>query len=424
MAISAVILSFISISADRFAGAGGTGAFGGIIGRDPEGARLLLATIAGSMITVAGVAYSVTVVALTLASSQFGPRLLTNFMQDTGNQIVLGTFIATFLYCLLVLLAVIGNSGAEFVPTISLSIAMGLALVSVAVFIFFVHHAAESIHVENILAKVSHNVDTTMDRVFASSPGDGWSDAEEAGSMPGAAIEGVPICSTRSGYLQAIDRSSLLQLAEQNELVVQCQCRPGSFIISGAVLAVAAQQQDSDLSDLVVANIRRSFLLGHRRTYEQDVEFALDQLVELGVRSLSPGINDPFTAMMCLDRLGAAISRVIKERPPPSRFFDAAGRLCLVEVPFPRESLVNLAFNQIREQGVGHTAVIVRLLATLGAVAQRSSDPQLNSLLLQHAKLALESYRQQSHNAHDLNTVHLAYRGVVASIQQDRPRCH
>ena len=204
-------------------------------------------------------------------------------------------------------------------------------------------------------------------------------------------------------------------MAEENELVIHCQYRPGSFIIQGAVLAVATPK--SDLSDHVVARIGRSFLLGHRRTYEQDVVFALDQLVEIGVRALSPGINDPFTAMMCLDHLGSAISRVGNERSAPRCFFDSAGNPRLVEVPFTKEGLVGLAFNQIREQGSGHISVIVHLLETLRAVAQQSNGSGMNLALLCHAELVLESYRQRHNNGHDLNILNMVYRTTVESIR-------
>jgi uncharacterized membrane protein len=257
-----------------------------IYGGGAEGARALLSAVAGSMITVAGVAFSVTVVALTLASQQFGPRLLRNFMRDRGNQIVLGTFIATFIYCLLVLRAVRGTDNGGFVPHFSVTVGLVLALASLGVLIYFIHHATTSIRASSIVAAVACDLEDAIDRLFPSKSGAGLS---SPGHDPSAMIpenfdrRARCIPAPESGYLQVIDSDCLMSLAVEQDLILSLPYRPGHFVHAGcALLSVwpAERLTDSTLKDLADA-----FILGDERTLIQDVEFSINQLVEIAVRA-------------------------------------------------------------------------------------------------------------------------------------------
>jgi uncharacterized membrane protein len=269
MAITAVVLAFITIAVDASVGQGWTRSLGKFFGNNPDAARLLLGTMAGAMITVAGVVFSVTILTLTMASAQFGHRLITNFIRDTGTQVVLGTFVATFLYCLLALLAVSSDTNGRFVPSISVTVSIVLALVSVGVLIFFVHHAAESIQAKSIVAKVSHDLDSLIHRVLPKESDDRLSSDAQNSILEAFAAGGSPIASASSGYLQAIDRGNLVKTAAEHDLILISQYRPGKFVVQGNALVLAWPEEKLD--EQLAERIRNRFILGDQRTYEQDV---------------------------------------------------------------------------------------------------------------------------------------------------------
>jgi uncharacterized membrane protein len=168
MAGAAVALSFALIEIDTWLGAKTVRDFDWLYTFGPEGARAILSAIASSMITVAGLTFSITMLTLQLASSQFGPRLLRNFMRDRGNQIVLGTFTATFIYCLLVLRTVRGVEGSSFVPHLAVAFGVLLALTSIAVLIYFIHHIATAIRIETLLVALAHETHAAVDHLYPS----------------------------------------------------------------------------------------------------------------------------------------------------------------------------------------------------------------------------------------------------------------
>jgi len=363
-------------------------AIGWTFARGPEGSRAVLSVIAGSMMTITSVTFSITIVALQLASSQFGPRLLRNFMRDRGNQVAIGTFIATFTYCLLVLRTVNGTEAEPFVPHVSVTVGLLLSLASLGVLIYFIHHAAESIQAENVVAAVSLDLHEAIDRLYPRKLGRG------AGQVPEGARErelpddfargSVPIAAPRSDYLQAIDVDLLMQLGLEYDLILKVGERPGKFFIEGGELARVwpADRVDGDVAD----EIREAFYFGPRRSLTQDVEFAIDQLVEVAVRALSPGINDPFTAMNCVDRLGAALCKLDERQIPSPYRHDDEGRLRVVAETSTIDGIVDAAFHQIRQAARGDTAVTIKLLETIGAVGRHVRKPELREALRRHAE--------------------------------------
>lgn len=354
--------------------------------RGPDGSRALLATVAGSMITIASVCFSITIVALQQASSQFGPRLLHNFMRDRGNQYVLGTFIAGFTYCLLILRSVNGTTDGQFVPHLSVTIGLLLALAGVAVLIYFIHHAASSIQAEHVIAGVSHELHDALHRLFPSDIGDEpEKKATKESVQPNMAEDSASILATTSNYLQAVDGDGLLRMAVENDLQIVLHRRPGQFVLRGTPLAAIVP--GAKITDEITNGIRNAFYLGTRRTLLQDVEFAIDQLVEIAVRALSPGINDPFTAMGCIDRLGAALVELMSKKFPSSLRYDAGGQLRIIANGVTVEGIVDAAFHQIRQAARTNTAVTIRLLDTIAALAPQVKTMAFRDALLAHAKV-------------------------------------
>ncbi|MHB8808670.1 MAG: DUF2254 domain-containing protein [Desulfobulbaceae bacterium] len=287
-----------------------------------EGASSLLGAIAGSMITIAGVVFSMTLVALSLASSQLGPRLLGNFMRDTTTQMVLGTFVATFLYCLLVLRTIRRAEEIAFVPHLSVTLGVLLAVVSVGVLIYFIHHVSVSIQANEIVARVGTELIEGIERLFPETIGRGApripTEPPDAGFLDRFGREARPIGSAGDGYLQFIDGDALLALAMQEDVVIRLERRPGHYVVAGRplVLIWPGDRVTGQLMD----RVNSAFALGNQRTSVQDIEFTVNQLVEIAVRALSPGVNDPFTAMTCVDHLGSALCRLAqRDLPSPYR---------------------------------------------------------------------------------------------------------
>jgi uncharacterized membrane protein len=389
LTILAVALSWVTVVADGILGQESLRGLAWMYTGGPEGARSILATIAGAVMGIAGVTFSITMVALTLASSQFGPRVLRSFLSDRGNQVVLGTFVATFMYCILVLRTVRND---DFVPHLSVTVAVTLALASLGVLIYFIHHTASAIQADSVIAAVARDLDTAIDRLVgggvaapgtAPAPGSAGA-ARGAGAQVGAG--GEPVVAPATGYCQAVDHDALMRIAIEHDLVIRLRRRSGHFVVAGAELARVESRAGVDRA--VTRGIAAAFIVGRQRTPEQDVEFAVNQLVEMALRALSPSINDPFTATVCIDWLGAALCRLAEAPPPRPDHHDDAGVLRLVlDVPtFP--DLVEAALNQIRQAGHRDLAVTLRLLETIGEVAARAR-PEADRAALWHQAVML-----------------------------------
>jgi uncharacterized membrane protein len=390
MAFGAAVLSMVSLTLDEAVKDSTVASAAWIYGGGAEGARALLSTVAGSMITVAGVVFSITIVALTLAASQFGPRLLRTFMRDRGNQIVLGAFLSTYLYCLLVLRTIRSGADQEVVPHLSVTLALLLAVLSLGVLIYFVHHVSASIQASNLIAAVSGELTLAIDRLFPECLGEEadatQQDVPTTASPDHLANSGGGVTAAASGYIQALDNDALLRLARTHDILVRLERRPGHFVADGTLLATVWPA--SKLDEALGWRIRKSFVTGPERTPTQDVEFAIDQLVEIAVRALSPGLNDPFTAMTCLDRLGDALVRLAGRRiPSPYRL--EGDKLRIIAEPVTFAGVANAAFNQIRQYGRSSVAVTIRLLETIGQVAEHARRQEDLSVLRRHAEMVL-----------------------------------
>ena len=410
MVIAATAASFISLKVDKaYAGSNQSLSLGWTFERGPEGSRAVLSTVAGSMITIASVCFPITVVALQQASSQFGPRLLHNFMRDRGNQVTLGTFIAGFTYCLLILRTVNGTDSNEFVPHLSVTIGILFAIAGVVVLIYFIHHAATIMQAENVINNVGTELREAIDRLYPASVG---REPQLPGQLPVAFdSEAVPVFSEESNYLEAVDGDALMEVATKRDLVLKLDHRPGEFVIEGNPLAHAWPAHRA--TDEVRDELRESFYLAQRRTLVQDVEFAVDQLVEVAVRALSPGINDPFTAMTCVDRLGAAICQFAEKDIPAPYRHDDQGKLRLVTRAVTDHDFTDTALRQIRQAARANTAVTCRLLETICAVAPRVKGESMRAALLEQAELIHKASRDALPDESDRDSVTQRYHAAL-----------
>ncbi len=384
-------------------------------GGGPEGARELMSTIASSMITVAGVVFSITIVSLQLASSQYGPRLLGNFMRDTGNQLVLGTFVATFIYCLLILREVRSVEGDVFVPHLSITVGALLALASLAVLIYFIHHVADSIQAENLTAATARDLRSVIDYLFPEMLGRGANDQEARPPLPPDMEENCAVVSaTSSGYLQAIESETLLEAARASDLILRLLHRPGDFIIEGDTLVQAWPGERC--SESISRRIGDGFILGRQRTLTQDVKYSAHQLVEIAVRALSPGINDPFTAVACIDWLGASLRQLAQRRIPSIYRYDKERRLRVIAPTTGFADLADIAFNQIRQYGHRSVPVMLRTLETIVRLADHVRRDEDNQALLRHAALIWEDCQRGIDNHRDRERLRRLYDRAIRAL--------
>ena len=418
MAVGSIILAIAMLNLDR---TGNIPSWGWIYTGGTDGARSLLSSVAGSMVSVVATAFSITIVALQLASSNFGPRLLRNFMQDTGNQIVLGTFIATFIYSLLVLRTIHaeGDDYNEFVPQLSVTVGTALAIASIGVLIYFIHHASTIIQASHVITQVSAELDKAIDRLFPEKLGEAKANHQrQVGEIPANfEEEASPIKATGDGYLQAIDDEELMKIARHYNLLVRLKTRPGKFVIKGSDLVMVMPRER--VEHQLTQQINDAFILGKERTEYQDVEFPINQLVEIALRAISPAVNDPFTAIRCIDRLSAGLSRLAQRDFPSPYRYDDEHNLRVIALGVTFEGLVDSAFNQIRQYGKSDVAVTIRLLEAIARIAPYTRNSKQREALRRHAEMILNSSREQISQEQDQKDVQERYHRVIKALGQD-----
>ena len=359
-----------------------------------DGAREVLSTTATAMLGVAGVTFSVTIVALTLAANQFGPRLLRTFMRDRGNQAALGTFVATFLYCLLVLRSIHGDNDDldRFVPHLAVSVAVVLAVASLGVLIYFIHHVAAVIQAPNVVAAVADELDHAINRLYPQDVGQGL--PEEAARLDAlrsqvppetSAAAGGPteVRSEGEGYVQRVDEDGLVRRAREHDVMVRVEARPSRFIAEGDVLLTVWGLQGA--GDQVCGTLRNCVVLGPQRSLAQDVLFPVDQLAEMAVRALSPSTNDPYTAAQCVERLGVALARWAGRPVPTPYRGDADGRLRVIAHATTLPEALAAAYDAVRDHARGDAMVLSRLAEALQRLAVSARRPEDRRAVLDHA---------------------------------------
>ena len=416
MLLGGGLLAFAAVALDQKVDDGALSGFWWIFSGGAEGARSLLSTVAGAIITVAATTFSITMAVLSLTSSQFGPRLLRGFLRDAGNQVVLGTFLGTFLYCLLVMRTVRSVEEVYFVPHIAVTGGVALAVASVGVLVFFIQHVSKSIQATEIIASVARDLDRTIDRLFPEDAKPG--EKEDAIIVPEDWEEtACDIDATKNGYIQALDADDLVDLATRRNLTIKLYHKPGDFVTEGSRLALVWPAHHLE-EERVSEKIHDAFTLGQRRTNTQDVGFVIQQLVEVAVRALSPGINDPFTALSCLDRLGASLCR-LAGRPVPSPVrYGKRGAVRLIGYPATFDEFVVTAFSSIRHYGKTDPQVMIRVIEVIEDITACTTTPEQREVLRHQADLTLKAARRELKDEEDITHVEAHYRATMREIDE------
>ncbi len=309
-------------------------------GAGPDGAREVLSAITTSMITFTGLVFSITIVVLQLTSSQFSPRVLRTFLRDRQTQLSLGVFVATFVYAVMVLRSVDSTDGSQFVPTVATTAGVALLLVSVGVFVAYIHHVATAIQASSIVRAVGDETRALFARVL---PEDAPPPAARP-VLPGPST--ARIASPGYGVLRTVDEHGLVRAARDAEVVLVLRHPLGGFVPEGAPLLDVHGSGEVDQRAVTGA-----VLLGKDRTMEQDLSFGLRQLVDIAERALSPGINDPTTAVQALDELHDLLRRLVSRHLPDGLHRDEDGTLRLVMPPASFPDLLALALDEIEQYG-------------------------------------------------------------------------
>jgi uncharacterized membrane protein len=352
------------------------------------GARTLLGAVAGSTIGVAGTVFSITIATLTLASNQMGPRLLRNFTRDRGNQATLGIYLGTFAYALIVLRSVRGTDQGAFVPHLAITGAILLALLCVAMLIFFVNHVANRINFDTVIELVYRDLCHALTRIKQP---EGQCDRTSEEFWSG----GQSLALDGTGYIQQLDEESLADWAENNNVSIRLHARAGDFVFPGAPLAIV-------IPHCVDANkaIAGALVLGAYPTPSGDLEYTVDQLVDIAVRALSPGINDPRTANRSLDRLGAALC-VLSRKPLPTGAIGRNGRVVFQRDATTYSGLTDSMFHTLRQSAKGSSSTLIHIADILVRVAQCETDPSRRQVLHRHATLVMMDGERTIENTDD-----------------------
>ncbi|WP_329603574.1 DUF2254 domain-containing protein [Nocardia seriolae] len=387
-----------------------------VIGGTPDAARQTLTAVAAAIITVVGVVFSITIVALTLASTQCGPRMLRNFIRDRGTQLTLGTFVASFVYAI----AALASVGADFVPHISTTVAIVSMVADLAMLIYFINHIAMAIQLPNVIAgiaaEVSIAIETNHVTSAASGPQRGLSPNE---LMRRLTESGGQVRVPASGYLQYIRHEKLVRMAAAENAVIHLPYRPGHFLTAGQVVA---HVWPPEAAEPIAKNFARGQLAGPTRTLTQDISFGIDQIVEIALRALSPAVNDTFTALTCIDWLGDCLSRIAASWDPDPVRRDREGYVRVIATQVSYERLVQRAFEKIRQAGRGMPAVMIRQLDALTEIADRTTDPERLRVLLEQAAMIETSARESVTEESDRADVLRRYRTLVSPRGADLGR--
>lgn len=383
-----------------------------LFGLGADGSRGMLAAIAGSMLTVATLAFSLTLNAITQASGQYTPRIFRNFMRDRANQFVLGYFVGVFAYCLLVLRTIRGADEIRFVPSLAVMTGLVLALGGIIALIFFFHHIATSLQITTILNNIVDETKAAVEKLFPQELGEAATVEEKSETRQAAEVKNWrKIPALEAGYVQSADADGLLGFAAENKILLRMRRGIGQFAGRGATLAeIAPDTETADWEAIIDKNkikeINDLFGINRHRTIEQDAGFGIRQIVDIALKALSPGVNDTTTAISCIDNLGEILGEIARRNmPAPVRSKDGVPRVITLAPNF--QDYVETAFDQIRISGKANQAIFERLLTTIKFLAECTTNKNRRAALEKQVGLIKEFAEQTLETNYEKEKVRL-----------------
>jgi uncharacterized membrane protein len=369
----------------------------------PASARNILTTISGAMIGLAGTVFSITLVVLTIAASQFGSRLIRNFMYIRLNQLVLGSYISTYLYCLIVLNAIRENEEIVFVPSLSVLLALLLAVFNIGLLILFIHQVAVSIQASAVIAGISTSLTKTIKSHFTKEIEEEKEEnrsEEDEESIKAGFSHKRSLKADRNGYVRYIDYGSLKTYVIEQGFLVELYYRTGDYLVKDMKIGVVYSNEKIE-SEAIQALLNR-FIIGKNRTSHQDAEFAIHQMVEIAARALSPGVNDPYTANACIDNLTSVMAYLATVEFPHRYRYDDEGSLRIIADILTYQGMLDAAFNQIRQYAKGNPSVIIKLMESLIILYEIARRWSYKQAIKKHAQLVLNAARHSFEEENDL----------------------
>ena len=405
--LCAVVLFAGSYAVDRGAYRGEIALPSWVISGGADSARQILIALAAAMITVVGVVFSITVLALTLASTQFGPRMLRNFVRDRVTQLTLGTFVATFVYAILVLISIAPGPHGPFVPNLSITLVLLLTAIDLGVLILFINHIAKTIQLPRVIADIAHDLSLAIDASIPPSDASYGRTGPSAGEILQQLQEsGGLVRAGDSGYLQFVHIDTLIGIATRTNSVIRLAHRPGHFVLEGHPLATV---WPAEAARRVARALHHAHLTGPHRTLAQDLAFAIDQLVEIALRALSPAVNDTFTALTCIDWLADGLCKVCARWNPITHYRDRDGHLRVITVEISESRLIQRAFEKIRQSARGMPAVMIRQLDALAKITAYATTEAQQETLRAQAQMILRSSEESVSEEADRANVQRAF---------------
>ncbi len=356
-----------------------------LLGAGAAGSRGVLLAVASSMITVAGVVFSMTIVALSLTCSQYSSRVLRNFMSNRVNQTVLGVFVGIFAYCLVVLRTIRAGDEGVFVPSLAVMVGLLLAFVGIGFLIYFIHHISVSIQASSIIAAITKETISVADQLYP--PGEREETDCDLSDKLLSGLEGQswhPVMAKATGYIQTVDEKALLSLASKLGTIIRMDRATGDFAIEGTPLASITILTESE--EETALNLNSAYVIDSRRSIEDDVGLGIRQIVDVALKSLSSGVNDTTTAVMCVDALTAILVRLAAREFPRAYRFDQ-NQLRVITGKQSFENFLNDAFDQLRQNAQGNVAVLSRLLQALETIAKITESSERKRFMARQAKL-------------------------------------
>ena len=361
--------------------------------------RNFLVTIAATTLATAGVVFTLLTLPLSTVAAQYGSRLLRIFLGDRTTQLVLGMFVATFVYCLAAATSIPPVELQPEAPQLTVLVGLLLMMVTFGSLIALVQHISIMLQAPNVAAAAGAKLVEVVsmeipDEVTIGDNGKGgvetrpnFHDAKDILTVENTVMEtdGYPLRVRKTGYIQYVDPEIMLTLAIEKDLVISIQRKPGHFVWRGGVVALVwpAGRVDEELD----RQISRAFRLGNARSPTQDIEYAVNLLVEMAVRAMSPAINDPFTAMTCLDYIGEGLALFVRKGEKGSHYYDSEGRLRLVLEPVPFEDLLSDAFDMLRHASCDNASVLLHMLGVIDVIGQEAKSAEARQALLRHITL-------------------------------------
>ena len=402
--ILAVILSIGLVTLDGYVEIPKDSWFRFFIVENVESARSILVTISGAMIGVAGTVFSVTLVALTLASTQFGPRLIKRFMYVRLNQVVLGSYISTYLYCLLILNTVKEAGSYTYIPSISILVAILFASLNIILLIIFIHRIAVSIQADRVVSDIAEFMSNQTETLFPEKIGT-ETDKKEENITINEQVYAIktPVKSNRSGYLQYISSDSLVSFLKEHNAILVLDYRPGKYVVNKQQIGTLYTK--TSIEEKTNDQVLNEFVIGKLKTSQQDLEYSIHQMVEIASRAISPGINDPYTAITCIDYLSATLCYLAQAKFPSKYRYDEKNELRIVADTINFEGILDTSFNQIRQFSSNIPSVTIKLMEALTTILSFTVNEKQKKAVIKHAIMVLNNGRNNFSEENDIKAL-------------------